>query len=558
MLQTLQIENYALIRSLEISFDKEFTVITGETGAGKSILMGALSLILGNRADTDILYDKDRKCIVEGSFDISAYGLQDFFNEHDLDYQNITTIRREINEHGKSRAFINDTPVNLNTLKTFASQLIDVHSQHQNLLLQDSAFRLNVIDQYAQNQDLRHQYAVALTEWKNAEKRFEELKKKCTEAALQQEFNQYTIQELESAQLRADEQEETERDIQILSHAENIKAHLFQASQQLSENEHDNILQQLKSVLHECAAVKDISPVFQDIHDRLDSAFLELKDIAYEIVNKEQSVDINPQELERMNERLDLIYSLQHKYQASTVQDLLNLLDKLREDIAQHTDNQEQLTQLDTQRKALQEEAKRLADQLTESRAKILPKLQHEVERCMQQLALPDSTFVIHLVQNDVMREQGLDVAEFLFSANRGIAPSDISKVASGGEMSRVMLAIKSVITDSIVLPTVIFDEIDTGISGETASRVANVLGDFSQRHQVVVITHLPQIAAYGRRHYQVYKENVDNRAVTRLKSLTDSERVQAIATLICGNKPTEAALNTAQELLSAHSQTGS
>lgn len=554
MLQTLQIENYALIRSLEISFAKGFTVITGETGAGKSILMGALSLILGNRADTDVLYDKSRKCIVEGTFRISEYSLESFFQENDLDYQESTTLRREINEKGKSRAFINDTPVTLATLKTLASNLIDIHSQHQNLLLQDSRFRLDLVDQYAQNQNLKLQYAESLATWKAAEKAYAELKKQCTDAALQQEFNNFTIQELEGAQLQEGEQEETENNVRLLSHAESIKAHLYQAAQQLSENENSNVLQQLKSVQNECAAIKDISPDFAEIHNRLDSVILELKDIAYDIANKEQSVEVNPQELDRLNERLDLIYTLQHKYQVDSILDLLKLLDKLKEEMAQHADHQELLTELDDKRHRLLEQTKKLAEQLSSSRQKVLGKLQSEVENRLRQLSLPDSQFKIQLAQGTEFRENGMDTAEFLFSANRGVDVSDISKVASGGEMSRVMLALKSIITDSVLLPTVIFDEIDTGISGITANRVASVMQDFAQRHQVIAITHLPQIAAYGKQHYIVYKETDHNQAVTNLRELNSEEHIQAIATLISGDSPTEAALRTARELVTASS----
>jgi len=554
MLQNLQIENYALIRALEISFNKGFTVITGETGAGKSILMGALSLILGNRADTDVLYDKSRKCIVEGTFNISNYALKSFFEEHDLDYQPDTTLRREINEHGKSRAFINDTPVNLSTLKALASRLIDIHSQHQNLLLQDSDFRLSLIDQYAQNQNIRTKYTASLSEWREAERQYTTLKKACAEAALQQEFNNFTIQELEQAQMQHGEQEETENAVKLLSHAESIKSHLYQAAQQLSDGDEETILMQLKSVQNECAAIKDISPDFFEIYNRLESAILELKDIAYDISNKEQSVEVNPQELERLNERLDVLYSLQHKYQVDSIQGLQDLLAKLKEEVSQYTDNQELLSKLDAKRNNLLDQTRELAKQLTQTRQHVLGEMQKEVEARLQRLALPDSQFQIRLSQGEELGEHGVDSAAFLFTANRGVEVSDISKVASGGEMSRVMLALKSIVTDNMLLPTVIFDEIDTGISGETAKKVADVMQDFSQRHQVIAITHLPQIAANANRHYLVYKETRDQQAITNLKELDSEAHIQAIATLICGNKPTEAALNTARELVkSAH-----
>ncbi len=550
MLQNLQIENYALIRALNISFNKGFTVITGETGAGKSILMGALSLVLGNRADTDVLYDKSRKCIVEGTFDITNHSLKSFFEENDLDYQPVTTLRREINERGKSRAFINDTPTNLVTLKALASKLLDIHSQHQNLLLQDSEFRLSLIDQYAQNQELKEQYALSLLEWKTIEREYTELKRRCAEAALQQEFNNFTIQELENAKLVPGEQEEAENAIQLLSHAESIKAHLFQATQRLSDNEEMTILSQLKALQHECAAIKDISPEFSEIYNRVESSILELQDIAYDIANKEQTIEVNPQELERLNERLDLIYSLQHKYQTDSVQGLLDILSRLREEVNLFTDSREQLSQLDTNRTTLLAQTRKLAEQLTLSRQNILAEMEKEVEARLHMLALPDSRFQIRLAKLDELGNTGADSVEFLFSANQGVAVSDISKVASGGEMSRVMLALKSIVTDSMLLPTVIFDEIDTGISGETAKKVADVMKDFAQRHQVIAITHLPQIAANASCHYLVYKETQSGQTITNLKSLTPEEHIHAIATLICGNSPTEAALNAARELV--------
>ena len=550
MLQNLQIENYALIRALNISFNKGFTVITGETGAGKSILMGALSLVLGNRADTDVLYDKSRKCIVEGTFDITNHSLKSFFEENDLDYQPVTTLRREINERGKSRAFINDTPTNLVTLKALASKLLDIHSQHQNLLLQDSEFRLSLIDQYAQNQELKEQYALSLLEWKTIEREYTELKRRCAEAALQQEFNNFTIQELENAKLVPGEQEEAENAIQLLSHAESIKAHLFQATQRLSDNEGMTILSQLKALQHECAAIKDISPEFSEIYNRVESSILELQDIAYDIANKEQTIEVNPKELERLNERLDLIYSLQHKYQTDSVQGLLDILSRLREEVNLFTDSREQLSQLDTNRTTLLAQTRKLAEQLTLSRQNILAEMEKEVEARLHMLALPDSRFQIRLAKLDELGNTGADSVEFLFSANQGVAVSDISKVASGGEMSRVMLALKSIVTDSMLLPTVIFDEIDTGISGETAKKVADVMKDFAQRHQVIAITHLPQIAANASCHYLVYKETQSGQTITNLKSLTPEEHIHAIATLICGNSPTEAALNAARELV--------
>lgn len=550
MLQALQIENYALIRALEISFDHGFTVITGETGAGKSILLGALSLILGNRADTDVLYDKTRKCIVEGTFNISNLSLQPFFEENDLDYQDVTIIRREITEKGKSRAFINDTPVNLSTLKELSSSLIDIHSQHQNLLINTPEFRLNIIDQYAQNTDIHNRFKSTFSQWKTAETRYASLRKQCADAVMQQEFNIFTVQEIEKAQLQATEQEDTEQAIRLLSHAEEIKEHLYKASMQLSEQEGENILQQLKSVQNECQALTDIGPDYQEIQQRLHDAIVEIQDISYEISKKESETEINPQELERLNERIDLIYTLEKKYQVDNIQGLLDFQDRLQQEISKYSDNQEMLQSLESTCKDLEKETLSLAKQLSKSRQAVLPQLEKEMCKRLQQLGMPEGQFKIQLRQSEQPYNEGIDLAEFLFSANKGVAVADVSKVASGGEMSRLMLAIKSIITDSVLLPTVIFDEIDTGISGETANRVAQVMDILANDHQVIAITHLPQIAAMGRQHYLVYKETKNEQTTTNLRALSEEDRIQVIATMLSGAHVTESALSTARELI--------
>lgn len=550
MLRALQIENYALIRSLEMAFNQGLTVITGETGAGKSILMGALSLILGTRAETDVLHDKTRKCIVEGLFDIEGLPLQDFFKQNDLDYQPATTLRREINEHGKSRAFINDTPVTLATLRALASTLIDIHSQHQNLMLRDSTFRLRILDQYACNGELQDQYRQKLSKLRQLEREYQELKQQCADAALRQEFLQFTVDELDKAQLQPDEQEHTEQMIRVLSHAEEIKGHLYAAAQQLSEQEDGTVLQKLKSVQSECDALRDMGPDFETIRKRLEEVFVELTDISYEIARKESDVTIDPQELEHLNERIDLIYTLQHKYQVDSVPALLELSERLRHELSQQDDNREQLKTLGAACEKLRKETLASARQLTQSRQKVIQPLRKEIECNLRELGMPDSRLEIVLETLDEMQDSGMDRAEILFSANQGVAPADLSKVASGGEMSRIMLAIKSVITDSALLPTVIFDEIDTGISGESAHKVGAMMQQLSHRHQVIAITHLPQIAARGDQHYLVYKENREGTTVTDLRHLEGEERVDAVATMLGGAHITEAARNTARELL--------
>ena len=550
MLQSLKIENYALIHALEIRFDRGFVVITGETGAGKSILIGALALILGNRADTDVLYDKNRKCIVEGVFLLDNPGLQAFFEQHDLDYQETTLIRREINEHGKSRAFINDTPVNLTTLKALTSQLIDIHSQHQNLLLQDSAFQMDIIDQYAQTQSLLASYKSSLAELKNMILEEKSLKEACAQAALEHDFHIFTIQEIENAQLQSDEQELLEQQLNTLTHAGDIKAHLFQASQLLSEQDSDNILLKLKEILHECRALSDIGPEYRELCDRLESTQSELQDIAYEISRKYDAVDVNPQEMERVQERLDLIYTLEHKYQVDNIQGLLDILSNLQRESEAYQDNREQLATLAIRIGELRGTTQKLAQQLSERRREVLDRLCADVEARLVRLGMSDAKFEIHLTDSGELMANGADRVEFRFSANRGSAPADLGKVASGGELSRVMLALKSIITDSRLLPTVIFDEIDTGISGETANRVGEVMRLLAEHHQVVTITHLPQIAVRGNQHLLVYKENTENQTITNICQLDGEDRVRVVAGMLSGNERSEASLTTAREML--------
>lgn len=553
MLRTLQIENYVLIRELNIQFDRGLTVITGETGAGKSILLGAISLILGNRAETDVLLDKAKKCIVEGTFDITELPIQDFFTQNDLDYQPQTIIRREINEHGKSRAFINDTPVTLNLLRELSSVLIDIHSQHQNLLLQNSDFRLEILDQYAQNQILRAKYQQVFALHEQAERQYRELKAQCTEAARREEFNLFTIQELDNAQLEAGEQERLEQRIRLLSNAENIKAHLYAATQQLSENEDGNILQQLKSVQDECGAIQDLGPDFEDIHQRLKSVSIELKDLAYEINRKESEIDINPKELEHLNERIDLIFSLQHKYQVDDIQGLIDLSASLKKEISQYSDKQEQLSALDEKKSQLANELREWAHKLSETRQAVTGSFQQKIASVLKQLGMPDSQFNINMLQTEEPQRTGIDQVEFLFSANKGMVPANLSKIASGGEMSRIMLALKSTITDNSLLPTIIFDEIDTGISGETANKVAAVMRVLASKHQVIAISHLPQIAASGDQHYLVYKKNIDNKAVSNIRLLDADERTEAIAGMLSGADISDAARSAAQALLNSN-----
>lgn len=550
MLTSLQIENYAIIRSLEIPFQQGLIVITGETGAGKSILMGALSLILGNRADTDVLFDKSRKCIVEATFNVSDLDLRPLFQQYDLDYQDDTIIRREINEHGKSRAFINDTPVTLAVLKAVSSLLVDIHSQHQTLMLQNVGFRIKLIDQFAQNQQLYTQYQQALETWRKQKKALEQLREKCAEADRRYDFNRYTVDELEAAALDPDEQARIEQQINELTHAESIKSHLYNATALLSEQEGDNILYMLKTVREECRSLSSMGGEYDHYLQRLDNLLAEAQDLSYEMSKKNDNIEINPELLNQLNERLDLLFSLQNKYHVNDNAGLIELLNQLHQELEEYTDNKEGLKELEKAVSDCEKETRELAKKLTETRRNAIPKLTRAMEERLSMLGMKGSRFEVQLDTTDELRDNGADTATFLFSANTGIAPADIAKIASGGEMSRIMLCLKSIITDTMYLPTIIFDEIDTGISGETASKVGQMMQLLATNHQVIAITHLPQIAACGNQHLLVHKQSTDMQTFTNIKILSTQEREQVIATMMSGESCSESAMNTAREML--------
>ncbi|MBP5564002.1 MAG: DNA repair protein RecN [Bacteroidales bacterium] len=550
MLTSLQIENYAIIRSLEISFQEGLIVITGETGAGKSILMGALSLILGNRADTDVLFDKSRKCIVEATFNLKGLHLEPQFQEFDLDYQDETIIRREINEHGKSRAFINDTPVNLTVLKTISSLLVDIHSQHQTLMLQNAGFRMRLIDQFAQNQAILNDYQQILHQWQQEKTALEALRVKCTEEAQRYDYNLFTINELENAQLQPDEQEELEQRIKELTSAETIKSHLFNATRLLSEQESDNILYILKSLQQELRPLESVGAEYAAFNQRIENLLVEAQDLAYEIARKNDNVEVNPALTEQLNARLDELFTLQNKYHVDDNKALIALLEKLQQEVSSFTDEKERLAESERNVKILEGKATDAAKKLSETRKAALPALINAMESRLQQLGMEGSRFSVELESTGELRENGADTATFLFSANAGVNTADITRIASGGEMSRIMLCLKSIITDSMYLPTIIFDEIDTGISGETASKVGQMMLLLSQKHQVLAITHLPQIAACGDQHLLVFKQTADNKTFTNIKQLDMQEREQMIATMMSGENCTESAVATAREML--------
>ena len=551
MLRSLQIENYALIRSLNITFDEGFTVITGETGAGKSIMLGALSLILGSRADTSVLFDKSRKCFVEGRFDLSKLALQPFFEEHDIDYDEETILRREVNEKGKSRAFINDTPVTLQTLRELAVQLVDIHSQHHILLFNDDTFRIKVIDEYAGLTAQAMAYNQTLAEYHAASRQYNELVQRQQEDENERDFITYISDEIDNAHLYEGEKEDVEKQITLLDNAELIKGKLYTAARLLAEEE-PNIIEQLKAVRKQYEELAQYNSELADYATRIDKVIIELEDITFDTSKKCDEIEVNPEKLEQLKERIDLIYFLLQKHHLNTIAELLAKMEEGRKRLQLMEDHQQQITQMAERKEKLYQQVMASAEKLSQQRQKAASRLEKEIVGKLHLLGMNDAVLHIDFSRLSQPAKSGLDEVKYLFSANRGATPNEIEKVASGGEISRLMLAIKSVISAANFLPTIIFDEIDTGISGETAGKVAAMMQDISQQRQLLVITHLPQVAAKGKLHYYIYKEIIDNNTYTNIRKLKEEEREQEIAKMMSGKQISAAALQAAKELIRA------
>ena len=549
MLLSLHIENYALISTLHVEFDQGMTVITGETGAGKSIIMGALSLILGNRADFGVLFDKSKKCSVEAIFDIKNLELVTFFEQNDLDYQENTIVRREITESGKSRAFINDTPVNLTILKDFASRLIDIHSQHHNLLFHNADFRIAVLDEFACTQNDASSYRAVLRELKQKETELSQQLEIQHDRLEKRDFMQFVYDELSSAKLQDGEQEQLEQDIEFLSHTETIKDNCFRISTLFSEKE-ESVLDCLREIKSLCAAIAAYHPDIKSLNERLESAFIDLKDISDEVVSLSDKIEYDPELLEMKRQRLDLLNTLEQKHHVSSVKALLEKMTSVKQELDALSEDEETLEVLKADCDRLRTDAFARATALSQKRSSAVPSLQKEILQKVKQLGMPDAQFVIRVNALETLQKNGIDEVQYLFSANKGVAMAELEKVASGGEMSRLMLAVKSVISDRSVLPTVVFDEIDTGISGEIAGKVARLMKEMSQTRQLLVITHLPQIAAKGAFHYQVFKEVVGEKSHTQVRKLEPDGRILEIAKMMSGDACGDAALQAAKELI--------
>ena len=556
MLRALHIENYALIDSLDLSLDKGFTVITGETGAGKSILVGALSLILGARADSSVLYNTARKCIVEGEFQIDHLNLEQFFNINDIDYDTSVILRREITENGKSRAFVNDTPVTLNVLKELAEKLVDIHSQHHHLLLNKSEFRLQTIDDFALLRETVFAYQQVYQQYKKIEKELQESKEKTTRDSLEKDFLTYQSNELHEAKLFAGEQEDLEQHIAFLKNAEDIKIQLYKSLQILSEQE-GNCIQQLNEAKNACASVAIFDEKINDFTKRLNVAVVDLKEIAFELSSKEETVAVNPEELELYENRLDTLFRLQQKHYVKNVEDLLQKLHQIDEKLSQFENLESHIERLENEFTILAEQTAFLAKTLSAKRKEAAPIFEQELKTKLAHLGMPDASIKVEIIDQPSFTLFGSDAVQFLFSANKGMPLAQVEKNASGGEMSRIMLAIKSIISAASFMPTVIFDEIDTGVSGAMASKVADVMHTVSLQRQLLSITHLPQIAAQANSHYLVYKVDENEKAVTKIKKIEGEERITEVAKMMTGDKTGEASHRAAAELLSLFRQVG-
>lgn len=550
MLRSLYIQNYALIEKLDIGFDSGFSVITGETGAGKSIILGAIGLLLGQRADVKSIRKGASKCIIEARFDVSAYSMQPFFEANELEYEDECILRRELYASGKSRAFINDTPASLAQMKELGELLIDVHSQHQNLLLNKEGFQLNVLDLLAHDDAQLAAYQKLYNDWRQARQDLEALVARAEQSRADEDYIRFQLEQLEEANLTDGEQEELEQEAEMLTHAEDIKAGLYRAGQALNADE-GGVLEALKDCQNTMMGLRSVFAPAGELADRLDSVYIELKDISQEVADKEEEVEFNPARLDEVNARLNLIYSLQQKHRVDTVKALLSLQENYALQLSAITSSDEDIARLEAQVKELFSQVTAQAQVLTEARTRAAREVERQMAARLVPLGMPNVRFQVEMGVRKEPGVHGADTVNFLFSANKNGVLQNISSVASGGEIARVMLSVKAMIAGAVKLPTIVFDEIDTGVSGEIADRMADIMQEMGDNdRQVISITHLPQIAARGRAHYKVYKEDNEVETNSHIRRLADDERVEELAHMLSGATLTEAALNNARALL--------
>ena len=550
MLKQLYIKNFTLIDELDIPLYPGFSVITGETGAGKSIILGAIGLLLGNRADSKAIKAGRDRCVIEAHFDLSRYGMQKFFDDNDIDYDaDDTIIRRELTAAGKSRAFINDTPVPLTRMRELGEQLVDIHSQHQNLLLQKEDFQLNVVDIIAQDADQLKVYQKEYYAYRKAKELLEELKAEIAKNRENEEFMRFQHKELDDANLQEGELEQLEQEAETLSHSEDIKTALYEADSALS-GENDSILDKLKNATHQLENICDVYPSMADVTGRMQSSYIELKDIAQEISSSVDHVEFDPNRLDAINTRLDKLYTLQQKFHVETVTELIATRDRIAEQLSHIDNGDEDIEEKEKEVAALLVKAEKQAALLTSIRQKSAKAIEKEMKGRLIPLGIPNVRFEIAFAEKP-LSGNGADKVSFLFSANKSTQLQPVSQVASGGEIARVMLSLKAMISGAVKLPTIIFDEIDTGVSGKIAEKMADIMEEMGlQNRQVLSITHLPQIAAKGSHHYKVLKEETENGTISHMKELNNQERIEEIAQMLSGSDITQAALANAKELL--------
>lgn len=549
MLTSLTIHNYALIQELNIELPDGLSIITGETGAGKSILLGALSLLVGQRADLSVLLDKSKKCIVEGAFKIKNYGLEDLFTRHDLDFEDVSVIRREISPDGKSRAFVNDTPVNISVLKDLGEHLIDIHSQHQTLYLENPTFQLRILDTFAKQSDFLIQYQKSYQAFRNLQALYQQIFESVEKNKADLEYFQFQYNQLLQAKLVIDEQESLEQEIKALTHSEEIKTSLATVSGLLS-GETASILVWLKDAHYHIGKIKAFHQPSEDLYRRLDSILIETRDLAHETDRLCEHIDHDPERIETLKQRLDLLYSLQQKHRVKTVNELIMIRDDLREKIETVSNADSKLEELQVELDKSRSNLDNIAETISNNRKKIVPHIENKVEDMLKQLGIPNGVFKAEITGISDFTLTGKDKVRFLFSANKQTQLQELAKVASGGEMSRLMLSLKAAISEAIILPTIIFDEIDMGVSGDIADKMGNVINRMATNAQIINITHLPQIASKGVNHYLVYKHDLADKTQTSIKLLKSEERVIEIARMLSGEKLSEAAINNAKSLL--------
>jgi len=548
MLISLLIENYALIEKLEISFDDGLTIITGETGAGKSILLGALGLILGQRADTRVLHNQNNKCIIEGVFSLKDLQLENLFIENDLDYDETAILRREINNQGKSRAFINDTPVNLNVMKIFAEKLIDIHSQHQNLLFANSSFRYNLLDAYAGINKAINNFKKGYQALLTSRKELEVLRSQENQTRAELDYLNFQYDELLKAALIPHETDELASELEILNNAGEIQFNLEKADF-LIQNSPENILSSINEIINLLKPLVKYNPTYQEIYDRMQSTVIEIKDIGGEIAHLKQDVSVDPARAEMLQQRYDLLQKLMHKHNAQNVEELIAIKDDFGSRIESFNSLESEIARLESDCNKQEADLMQKAEQVSRLRVESVVTLEKEINSILKELGMPNGRFSVKIVRSGQLHSYGIDELEFLFSANLGADMQELAKVASGGEMSRLMLAIKSVISIKSLLPTIIFDEIDSGVSGEIGFKMANILSRIAQNMQVVSVTHLPQVAAKGKKHFVVYKNIENHTTKTLVKEVIDRDRVHEIAQMLGGENPGPALLQAAEEL---------